>query len=57
MSIDARAARGFGIVKVNGNETIPADHPIEFAQRLSRRSFTADIVTRGEKMRGIEANN
>jgi hypothetical protein len=36
MSIDARAARGFGIVKVNGSETIPADYAIEFTQSLSR---------------------
>ena len=56
MSIHSRTARSFGIIKVNGDETIPTDHPIEFTKRFSDRRFAADVITRGENVRGIKAN-
>ena len=56
MSINARAACGFGIVEVNSNEPFPANHAIELAQRLSCRMFAADVVTRSEKMCGVKAD-
>jgi len=56
MPIHSRTAGGFRIVKVNGDETIPTDYPIEFAQRLLHRCFAGNVVTRSENMRGVEAN-
>ncbi len=56
MPIHSRTAGGFRIVKMNGDETIPTDYPIEFAQGLSHRGFAADVVTRSKNMRGVEAN-
>ena len=56
MSIHSRTARSFGIIKVNGDETIPADHPIEFTESRVQRRFAADVATRGENVRGVEAN-
>jgi hypothetical protein len=52
----SRTARGFGVIKVNGNQTIPADHPIEFTESLSHRRVAADVVTSRENVRGVEAN-
>src|SRR6266700_7130558 len=56
MSIYARGANGFGIVDMHCNETIPTDEAIKFAKCFSNRRFIADVVTRGENMRGIETN-
>ena len=53
--IDARAARGFGIVQMKRDETIQSDDAIELAKRFLA-SFAADVVTGGKNMRGIETN-
>src|SRR5206468_6612288 len=52
----SRTARGFGVIKVNGNQAIPADHPIEFTESLSHRRVAPDVVTSRENVRGVEAN-
>src|SRR5206468_10438375 len=56
MSIYPRATSGFGIIDMHCNQTIAADEAIKFAKCFSNRRFVADVVTRGENMRGIEAN-
>src|SRR5207249_5215669 len=56
MSIYPRAASGFGIIDMHCNQTIAADEAIKFAKCFSTRRFVADVVTRGENMRGIETN-
>ena len=38
------------------HETIQADHAIEFAECLPNRGLAADVITRSENMRGIEAD-
>jgi len=52
----SRTARGLGVIKVNGNQATPADHPIEFTVSLSHRRVGADVVTSSENVRGVEAN-
>ena len=56
MPIYSRTARSFGVIKVNCNQAIPADHPIEFTQSLSRRRVGADVVTSSENVRRVEAH-
>ena len=56
MSIHPRAARSFGIVQVNCDETIQANDAIEFAECLPNRGLAADVVAGSENMRGIEAD-
>src|SRR6266436_52632 len=52
----SRTARSFGVIKMNGNETILADHPIEFTESHSHRRVAPDVVTSRENVRCVEAN-
>ena len=56
MPIYSRTARSFRVIKVNCNEAIPADYPIEFTQSLSHRRVGADVVTSSENVGRVEAN-
>ena len=56
MPVHPRAARGFGIVQMNGSETIESDYAIEFAKRFLSPPFAADVVAGGENVRGVQTN-
>ena len=56
VSIHPRTAHGFGIVHVNGGETVESDYAIEFAKCFLDPGFTPDVVTGGENVRGVETN-
>ncbi len=53
MSVHPRAARGFGIVQVNGSQAIETDHAIEFAKCFLDPGFIPGVVTGGENVRGV----
>ena len=38
------------------HETIQANQTIEFAECLPNRGLAADVITRSENMRGVEAD-
>src|SRR5262245_20404462 len=53
--IYSRTQTGLRIVYMNRNETIATDDAIEFSKCCSHSRFAANVVTRREKMRGVEA--
>src|SRR5207247_10222570 len=57
MSIHSRAARRFGIVDMNRNETIETDYAVELAKCFSNCCFTANVITGGEDRCGVEIND
>jgi hypothetical protein len=56
MPIDARTARGLGIVEMNCGQTIVANDVIEFAKCFPYRGLAANVVAGGENVRGVKAN-
>ena len=56
VSIHPRTAHGFGIVHVNGGETVESDYAIEFAKCFLDPGFTPDVVAGGENVCGVETN-
>src|SRR6266849_9616146 len=56
MSIYPRAARGFGIVHMNGDEALESDRAIELAKCFFDRSFTSNVITGGKNVGRVQAN-
>ncbi|HXO93104.1 MAG TPA: hypothetical protein VN825_03150, partial [Candidatus Acidoferrum sp.] len=58
MAIYSRTAACLRIVYVNCNKAIPRlrDDAIEFVKCFPHTRFAADLVTRGEEMRRVEAH-
>src|SRR5207249_10431926 len=56
MPVHPRAARGFGIVQMNGSEAIESDYAIEFAKRFLSPGFAADVAAGSENVRGVQTN-